>query len=132
MVIILVSGGAAVAVCFGYKMVTRARAAVTGTARMTPGSFRHRSATSSTGTAPVFILGDATVPSGEITSTMPADASQGHHTFQVATGTVTLSNFYTTAQGYWPPLDALVLADDYATYTTDITATAAASASILP
>lgn len=117
-VIILVVAGAAVAVMLWIQNGEGSGAAVTGTGGTTTGSLPTPGpTTSSTGTAPVFMLGDATVPPGEITTTMPADASQGDTIqLQVATGTVTLSNFYTTAQGYWPSLDALVIAAN-ATYT---------------
>ena len=64
-----------------------------------------------------LLLGDGSLPPGDVTTTMPADAPQGDTLpFQVATGTMILKNFYMTAQGYWPGLNALILANN-ASYT---------------
>jgi len=117
-IIIVVVAAAAVGVMLWIRNAQGGASAVTGTEGTTGGSLPTPGpAASSTAAAPEFMLGDATVPSGEITTTMPADAPQGNTIqLQVATGTVTLSNFYATAQGYWPSLDALVISAN-ATYT---------------
>lgn len=55
-------------------------------------------------------LGDAIISGADISSTMPSDAPQGATiSFQAASGTVSLKNFYTGAQGYWFDLDAVLL-----------------------
>ena len=60
-------------------------------------------------------LGDALVPLSDISSGPPADAPQGATiSFQTANGAVTLNNFYTGAQGYWAPLDAVLLTNNSA------------------
>ena len=65
-----------------------------------------------------ILLGDATVSSTDITPGIPAGAPQGATiSFQTASGTITLKNFYNDAQGYWAPLDALLLQHN-ASYTT--------------
>jgi len=57
-------------------------------------------------------LGDSGITSSEIAPGAPSDAPQGPTlSFQTASGTITLNNFYTTARGYWAPLNVLLLAD---------------------
>jgi hypothetical protein len=60
----------------------------------------------------ILLLGDATVSSADISSAMPSDAPKGATiAFQTASGTIALKNFYSVAQGYWAPLNALLLAN---------------------
>jgi hypothetical protein len=72
--------------------------------------------TTTTATPPTtgnsFFLSDAGISQADITPGPPSDAPQGATIpFQTASGTVTLKNFYPSVQGYWPPLDVLLLAD---------------------
>ncbi len=118
-IIIVIVAAAAIGVMLWIHNSQGSGSVVTGTEGTPGGSLPvSGSAVSSTesanggnAAAPEFMLGDATVPAGEITATMPADAPQGSTIqFQVATGSVILNNFYMTAQGYLPSLDALVIA----------------------
>ncbi len=57
-----------------------------------------------------LILSDAAISSTDISSAMPADAPQGATIpFQTPSGTIVLKNFYTAAQGYWSPLNTVLI-----------------------
>jgi hypothetical protein len=81
----------------------------TGTTPSLVGGNTTTSGSNSSG-APL-LLGDATIPSSDISSAMPSDAPHGPTmTFQTASGTVVLKNFYNVAQGYFFTLNTLLLA----------------------
>jgi hypothetical protein len=64
----------------------------------------------STSGAAIIPFGDAAVTGVDISPGAPADAPQGPTLqFQAASGTVTLNNFYNSAQGYWIPFDMLLI-----------------------
>lgn len=55
-------------------------------------------------------LGDAALSPADLSVGPPADAPQGATiSFQAASGTIVLKNFYAGAQAYWAPLDALLI-----------------------
>jgi hypothetical protein len=65
---------------------------------------------SADGSGDILVLGDASIPAADISSTLPADSPTGPTiSFQAASGTITLKNFYNQAQGYWFDLDMILL-----------------------
>lgn len=82
------------------------------------GAAQQTSTETNPSSAPTIALGDASIASSDITPGAPADTPQGPTIqFQAASGTITLDNFYTGAQGYWAPDDALLIRST-ATYAT--------------